>query len=620
MRVVRPTRFERDRHDQFVMFFRDAREDCTSYGPEHGPTSPLVSIEVARDQDGIVCNPFDMDEVGSLITTESGSSYGAILDRLQINTVNRLVKLCDAPRWRLPFRSRTVLKTKLGEDSPVLPPALDASESPATGSRVADDSAPAAHPYSAPPPLPCPPEEPGELIRFSCPACGRVMKATARASGKAGKCPKCGHQVTVPGYSPSPSPVIDVEPVPYLPVVVYDPYREFPAPLLPRILAVLSLILGFIALPLSIAMNNYWAGILSAGLGVIFGAYALKRAVGIRGAGAGKALLGFIACTIVLVCGVQLGGGPKALYRQALERFAQNKGTAPQPSVLNTDSESAPRPNDVKDTEQQVAPKTQQKIADADVAEQRVAPKTQPKIADADVARLAAILQRKGEEEERVQAANQLARIGDKARPAIRAICEAALDPSKTVREACLAALEKIHPPLGKAIITLLVDQDGDEHIRAITALGNMGAEAKGALPVLIAYISTKEAKAGSYRWDTHIAITFNVLLKIAPDDPDTINVLRKFATEPNEYLRGLRWQAITALGQIGKNHSRLRGEIMPVLQGGLTDEQTCLVSLQALEGFGDDAKPAIPAIKKLKFNQNTTIRNAANALLEKLE
>jgi biopolymer transport protein ExbD len=37
------------------------------------------------------------------------------------------------------------------------------------------------------------------LVRFSCPACGKNLKAPTTSAGKKSLCPKCGTQVTVPG-------------------------------------------------------------------------------------------------------------------------------------------------------------------------------------------------------------------------------------------------------------------------------------------------------------------------------------------------------------------------------------------------------------------------------------
>jgi biopolymer transport protein ExbD len=43
------------------------------------------------------------------------------------------------------------------------------------------------------------------LVRFSCPACGKNLKAPQSSAGKKSLCPKCGTQVTVPGGLESPT-------------------------------------------------------------------------------------------------------------------------------------------------------------------------------------------------------------------------------------------------------------------------------------------------------------------------------------------------------------------------------------------------------------------------------
>jgi biopolymer transport protein ExbD len=42
------------------------------------------------------------------------------------------------------------------------------------------------------------------LIRFSCRACGKPLKAPVTSAGKHSLCPRCGTKVTVPGGTPSP--------------------------------------------------------------------------------------------------------------------------------------------------------------------------------------------------------------------------------------------------------------------------------------------------------------------------------------------------------------------------------------------------------------------------------
>src|SRR3990167_6182163 len=185
MRIVRPVRFERDSDGGLAMYFVDAREDGSSFGPEHGPTSRLVSIEVARDQGGLVCNPLDMDEAATFVTTENGTCYGPVLARLQINLVHRLVKLCDSPKWRLAFRLRPRLKTRLAGDPepvPLVPEVADGNRAEtARNSRKRDRS----------------------RASFPCLSCGRILTARVRSRPRLKKCPNCGEMVVGPSKKPA---------------------------------------------------------------------------------------------------------------------------------------------------------------------------------------------------------------------------------------------------------------------------------------------------------------------------------------------------------------------------------------------------------------------------------
>ena len=64
----------------------------------HGPTSPIVSIESAKDARGVVRDPTDRERVTVIITTQSRSRYTAIMRMAVANHVGKsLARLGKRP-------------------------------------------------------------------------------------------------------------------------------------------------------------------------------------------------------------------------------------------------------------------------------------------------------------------------------------------------------------------------------------------------------------------------------------------------------------------------------------------------------------------------------------------
>ena len=139
------------------------------------------------------------------------------------------------------------------------------------------------------------------------------------------------------------------------------------------------------------------------------------------------------------------------------------------------------------------------------------------------------------------------------------------------------------------------------------------------------------------------------VLLNIAPDEQLVIKTLIKLTMIRNATFGTftVRVAAVSGLGEIGRLYPDKRKQIVPALIAALDiqdegaslfggpgsgiggigkdrprrhDQQTCRAAIEALKGFGPDAKEAVPALKKLKLNPEMMIREAAIAALEKIE
>jgi HEAT repeat protein len=409
----------------------------------------------------------------------------------------------------------------------------------------------------------------------------------------------------------------------------------------PRVLATLSLILAFVALPLSIGLANAWLGIMAAALGVLVAARACWQAVRRRAPGAWTALLGLGANALVLASAIALAGGPEFLHRPVRDALSRVRETFM--AGRTEPSEGAPaastRPT-VPD--HSVTPPPEPALLMRPVEAPR--PPPEPVTPPEEVAQLLAPLRKQGNEAGRVRAANQLGALGATARPATRALCEAALVPSDPLREACLDALEKIHPALAKQVLALLVDADSAHHIRASEALGKMKAEAEGAVPVLVAHLNWSVSSEGPekapfkapFSSPQAVLADIEALVKIAPGDRETVTALCDLLTRSvvNGGPAGkrfveprLREQAVQALGGIGSSMPDKRKQIVPALAAALRltqasdflERRAAVAALDILGSFGADARTAQQAIRRLRFDQDSTVRDAANAALAKI-
>ncbi len=240
--------------------------------------------------------------------------------------------------------------------------------------------------------------------------------------------------------------------------------------------------------------------------------------------------------------------------------------------------------------------------------------------------------------------------MGEKAKPAARALCQAALDPSEKVRLAVLEALEKAHPALHKHLVTLLVDSQHFARGNAAKAIGAMGREGEPALPVLLGLAKrvtqikvTEEGVAlmGLHRGNEAemrvlaregpiLVPVLEALEEIDGDNPEVIKTLIASMHVTPVYidLRAVRQTAIAALGKIGDTFPAKRGELVAPLvealdarlnRGRTPDDQTRIAAAGVLGRFGPVAKEAIPALKKLKLDPDMQVRDAAAAAIERI-
>jgi HEAT repeat protein len=266
--------------------------------------------------------------------------------------------------------------------------------------------------------------------------------------------------------------------------------------------------------------------------------------------------------------------------------------------------------------------------------------------------------------QDRLQAVEKVAELGEQARPALRALSEVMVgDPVAAVRQSALAALEKVHPEMYKSVVALLVESDSSKHVPAARGLAGLGDEGRGAVPVLLAHIKGAVAK---YPQEAPDLITEDIqaLAKIAPDDlavqkmileltlftvrspfgrsqdighptrVAAIRIIGEIAQGHPEQARNLtpglikatrtmsdaeaRGQAVALLGTIGEGHEELRSQIAPALTAFLKSGE--FHAIPSLAQCGRAAKDAAPLLRQLKLHPDEAVRVSATDALARIE
>jgi hypothetical protein len=244
------------------------------------------------------------------------------------------------------------------------------------------------------------------------------------------------------------------------------------------------------------------------------------------------------------------------------------------------------------------------------------------------------VKQLKGENApERTQAAKELAARRTDARSVSADLCELTLSRDEAIRILALETLEQVNPELYPHVLTLTVDRNPQKQEAAIRAIGQMAANGKPALPILLSRIDRyrqMDPKPLIIRRENQ-ALEFEVVTAaaIAPDDPAVIKLLVGLARPNRDPAQSsIRESALAAIEEIGKKHSASRKQFVPTLVEILSEPRdespsgAPLLStvIRVVGAFGSDARDAVPALKKLKFSPDETIRQAAADSLRMIE
>lgn len=212
---------------------------------------------------------------------------------------------------------------------------------------------------------------------------------------------------------------------------------------------------------------------------------------------------------------------------------------------------------------------------------------------------------------DRTKALDDLAKLGEDAKPASGDLLEAMIAQLPTGRDKFLEVLEKISPEISKHVVTLVTDDKFDNQDLAVKSLKVLGKEAAGSVPVLVFLLRSPKTSVPVHR------SVLDALPDIAPESKTVIaGVLSVVAAPMGTLQRESRIEAI----QTAKTLKIEAKSLLPALLVGVNDQVHRVKVVEAIGELGEGAKTALPLLMKLKFDGQKEMREAAAAAIEKIK
>jgi outer membrane biosynthesis protein TonB/DNA-directed RNA polymerase subunit RPC12/RpoP len=490
-----------------------------------------------------------------------------------------------------------------------------------------------------------------DKVVVSCRGCGVTIGVALSQVGQALSCPRCGHSLAGDAGRRGRAPAFSI---------------------------LTSLLLGMVCVPAAVLTGSPWLGALLALPGLVLGLFALllclfggRRGLPFAVPGPTLCLPAFVLLLLFAIGRFEAArplwdrGNPwaKAVTRspadsprddedrKAPKKDTETDGPKDKQRERPRDKDGAPpkdkEPERPKDGQQKEQPKDPPQPKDAGKDkdkrpkdEEKDKDKEPPKPKESELDRLVRQLKDK---DSRSAAARELGKLGEKARPAAAALCEALASANDDEHEALLDALEKIRPDLHKHVVTLMVDEDVYNHSNALAAIEKLKRDGAPVVPLLLAYgkrmaeeKSFGKLKNLSGSRSGLLARCIKALRSTSPANPQVIAFLSPLVTYASQDRfsgfadSDVRGHAIAALHLAGKEDPKVRKKLVPVFlrgvaaqspyQEGERDVRTALLAMAALGELGPEAKEALPALKKEKLNANKEIREAASAAVAKID
>ncbi len=220
-----------------------------------------------------------------------------------------------------------------------------------------------------------------------------------------------------------------------------------------------------------------------------------------------------------------------------------------------------------------------------------------------------------GSTKDQLKAIQEAAQLGEKAWHATESLCAGAVSENKEVSRAALLALQKVHPALYSHVRTIATDESTGTRSHAVSAIGQMGREGRGALPAILHELNRK----------TNVSECLEALGNIAPDSDRVVDLLASYLIQSpprgeNAYEREHEArQAAEALGQIGHAEPAKRAKVVAILKPHLSGFSK-LYAVRAVALCGPEAASVAEEIGELQFDSNNDVRQAADRASKEIE
>lgn len=212
--------------------------------------------------------------------------------------------------------------------------------------------------------------------------------------------------------------------------------------------------------------------------------------------------------------------------------------------------------------------------------------------------------------DERAAAATSIGKLGEKGKPASRALCEALLDKEKRVQVAVNEALEAVDKLSHRFAWDILQYQKSP--IALAKSLDSICKQKEKAAPCISLLIRVRE----SWGKEQSGYLVVNALLQIAPDDEEAqAFLLRWLETEPEPTARGY---CADGLGK-GKGGEKVAAALLKAVKSD-KDGSVRAKACKSLGIVGKLSKDVEEALKEAKVDEYPDVRAAATEALKKLK
>jgi HEAT repeat protein len=228
-----------------------------------------------------------------------------------------------------------------------------------------------------------------------------------------------------------------------------------------------------------------------------------------------------------------------------------------------------------------------------------------------------------GSTPDRIKAAEGFAKLGEEAKPAAKLLCEAAVSGQPKLAAACLEALEKVWPALYTPVVAAITEKDPRKRAEACRTIGLLGDDGAIAVPVLIESLKRCVANDDEYWYEVNPAVSAAVetIKQLAPTNADFTKLMLLAAGPVNKHYYN-RGYVLETLGDLAETNAKIQKQVRQSATAALADSQSQVrvAGVRTLGKLGPAAKDSLSLLKKLKFDPDEKVRQAAGEAIERIQ